>query len=66
MVVNQGNSKRICIEQDYQSDRDIVNGAKNKLKREVKSAIEEITKEGEGEEGEATNDILELCSSDDD
>jgi len=36
-----GDQKRLCLEQDYGSDRDIVNGAKQKLKRELKLAIEE-------------------------
>jgi|TARA_B110001469_G_C9500994_1_gene250182 hypothetical protein len=34
-----GENKRISQEQDYDSDKDIVNSAKQKLKREVKDAI---------------------------
>ena len=34
-----GENKRICAEQDYDSDKDIVNSAKQKNKREVKIAI---------------------------
>lgn len=37
----RGKSNRIAMEQDYQSDRDIVNSAKNKLKRAFKQGIEE-------------------------
>jgi len=33
--------KRNCQEQDYNSDIDIVNSAKQKLKRELKQAIDE-------------------------
>ena len=37
--------KRICLEQDYQSDREVVAKAKQKLKRELKIAIDfEISK----------------------
>ena len=35
-----GDSKRITQEQDYGSDKEVVNSAKQKLKREVKVAIE--------------------------
>ena len=36
-----GENRRICQEQDYNSDTEIVNSAKQKLKRELKLAIEE-------------------------
>ena len=36
-----GDNKRICQEQDYSSDNEIVNSAKQKLKRELKLAIED-------------------------
>ena len=38
-----GDAKRIGQEQDYGSDKEVVNSAKQKLKREVKVAIEENT-----------------------
>lgn len=38
-----GDTKRICLEQDYGSDREVVNAARNKLKRELKIAIEQKT-----------------------
>jgi hypothetical protein len=34
-----GENKRISLEQDYQSDKEVINSAKQKLKREVKVAI---------------------------
>ena len=37
-----GGAKRISMEQDYSSDQEIVNSAKQKNKRELKSAIEEF------------------------
>lgn len=38
-------NKRARIEQDYQSDRDFVHSGKQKLKRELKLAIDEqVTK----------------------
>ena len=40
-----GDLKRICQEQDYCSDVDVVNSAKQKLKRELKLAIEEAINE---------------------
>lgn len=36
-----GDLKRITLEQDYVSDKEVVNSAKQKLKREVKVAIED-------------------------
>lgn len=40
-----GDNKRICQEQDYNSDNDVVNSAKQKLKRELKLAIQEAIEE---------------------
>ena len=37
-----GTSKRNNLEQDFNSDSEVVNSAKQKLKRELKQAIEEI------------------------
>ena len=36
-----GGGKRVCLEQDYSSDREMVNNAKSKCRRELKIAIEE-------------------------
>ena len=42
IVPKNGHRKqRICLEQDYQSDQEVVAKAKQKLKRELKIAIEE-------------------------
>jgi hypothetical protein len=37
-----GGGKRISMEQDYSSDKEIVNSAKQKNKRELKAAIDEF------------------------
>jgi hypothetical protein len=39
---NNGDNKRVCLEQDYGSDREVVNSARSKLKRELKNAIDEL------------------------
>ena len=42
IVPKNGHRKqRISLEQDYQSDQEVVSKAKQKLKRELKIAIEE-------------------------
>ena len=38
---NGHRKQRVSLEQDYQSDRDVVAKAKQKLKRELKIAIDE-------------------------
>ena len=52
LIINQknilpkhGGSKRISAEQDYESDKDVIHSAKNKNKRELKTAIEEFVGE---------------------
>lgn len=41
------------MEQDYSSDKDVVQGAKNRLRREYKNAIEEYV-------GNSQNNLLDL------
>ena len=41
ILPKNGDSRRVFAEQDYQSDREAVNKAKQKNKRELKVAIED-------------------------
>ena len=48
MPPKHGASKRISFEQDYNSDKDIVNSAKQKNKRDLKQAITQFLQPNKG------------------